>query len=122
MLVLEEAGFSKKAATGAGSSALVVNVNSVVDSTSSRGSHGGKRGSHRQNSGNNRTHGSRGGSGGGGKGGRSSGGGGRGGHQQQQPPATFPHPPFWGPGGQQPWSASYYSPWAIPPCPFPSTP
>ncbi|XP_057250774.1 uncharacterized protein LOC125497673 [Beta vulgaris subsp. vulgaris] len=83
MLVLEEADFSKKTNTGAASSALVVDVNVLDDSSSHRGSNGGKKGSSRPSSGKNRNHDTKVGSGSGAKGG----------YPPQQQSAVYPQQP-----------------------------
>ena len=91
MLVLEEAGLSKKASMSSSSSALVAasTVKSFMDTNpqSTRGSQGGKKGQNRNSNHKNRNHGGLGGSGsgfgGGQKGGRGSCGSDRSGRQQQ---------------------------------------
>ncbi|KAL6576801.1 hypothetical protein OROMI_011077 [Orobanche minor] len=116
MLTLEEAGLIKMAATGS-NAAMVAATSNDVDETSSyseNSSHnrGGKKGGNR-NSNKNRNNGVVGSGRNGGKGGR---GGGRGGGRQQQ----YTAPP-WQQQGLFPGWGWMPQPWAVPPCPYPSS-
>ncbi|XP_010696530.1 uncharacterized protein LOC104909046 [Beta vulgaris subsp. vulgaris] len=89
MLVLKDAGFSRKASTRAASLAMVAHdITSIDSSTSYRGSDGGKKGHSRQNNGKSRTCRHKGGSSNGAKSGWNFSASGKGG--QQRPPAVYP--------------------------------
>ncbi|KAK4731141.1 hypothetical protein R3W88_024129 [Solanum pinnatisectum] len=130
MLTLEEAGRAKKAAQSS-SAALVARSSEgppdvPENSSSNRPTNGGKRNHNRNNNGG-RSRGNTGQRGGAassggpaGRGGQLGGGNSRG-STGQQPAAQHP-PPYspWTAGQQWPWMASW-GPWAVPPCPYPST-
>lgn len=122
MLVLEEAGLSKKASMNSSTSALVVTSPEESSLPHHTQSKGGKKGQNRHPQHQNRTHGGRGGSGGGSGGGRNAGRGGRGsGRSSGQQPQSGQ----WGPHSVFPWPAahgwSWPPPWATPPCPYPTS-
>ncbi|KAM7482579.1 hypothetical protein LguiB_007162 [Lonicera macranthoides] len=115
MLILEEAGFAKKAATISNSAMVTASYKEFDDNSSYSENTSQNRGKNRQNKNNNGGK-YRGGGRGGSKGGGRSG---RGGGQYQQPAQAWQQQQSWT-GGQRQWPWQW--PWAIPPCPYPTAP